>query len=88
MDEELKAALDRAFLCFASPMIAELTAEVLSGRPARVTEELQRQCVAAAVAAFLRRMPWLHYEPEELGHGENMTGAELADAIERAVGAQ
>ena len=86
MDEDLKAALAEAEDAVNAVMFRPVIRALMKGGPVRVPETQSRDMAAAAIAAFLHRMPWLHYEPEELSHGENMTGAELADAIERIAG--
>jgi hypothetical protein len=79
MSDAVKAALDAARMGICR------TLDINPGEPpCEAPCLLCREGSAAAVAAFLRALPWLHFEPEESGHGENMTGKELAAAVERA----
>jgi hypothetical protein len=58
MSDPIKAALEAAEQGFHGPFSQALSDMLLHGKGrARVTSDTQRQCIAAAVAAFLRALP-------------------------------
>jgi hypothetical protein len=82
MDEDIKAALAAALEAHAWPMLPEIhRAALYGGRPV-ASEALQRRCIAAAVAAFLRSMPSIiDTGPGECAYLSGMTWAALADRV-------